>query len=49
MRLAEGEKIDAVLVAGELEFFFLDEGFGSLNPELLEVVVSTLERLRWST
>ncbi|MHB1044155.1 MAG: hypothetical protein ACYC0Q_15140 [Eubacteriales bacterium] len=37
------------LVAGELEFFFLDEGFGSLNPELLEVVVSTLERLRWST
>lgn len=29
-----------------LEFFFLDEGFGSLDPELLEVVVSTLERLR---
>ncbi|MFZ5897571.1 MAG: AAA family ATPase [Bacillota bacterium] len=28
-----------------LEFFFLDEGFGSLDPDLLEVVVSTLERL----
>ena len=29
-----------------LEFFFLDEGFGALDPELLEVVVSTLEKLR---
>jgi len=29
-----------------LEFFFLDEGFGTLDPDLLEVVVSTLERLR---
>lgn len=29
-----------------LEFFFLDEGFGTLDPVLLEVVVSTLERLR---
>ncbi|MQL53036.1 AAA family ATPase [Desulfofundulus thermobenzoicus] len=29
-----------------LEFFFLDEGFGTLDPGLLEVVVSTLERLR---
>lgn len=29
-----------------LEFFFLDEGFGTLDPDLLEVVVSTLEGLR---
>lgn len=29
-----------------LEFFFLDEGFGSLDQELLEVVISALERLQ---
>ncbi len=29
-----------------LEFFFLDEGFGSLDPELLEVVMGCLERMR---
>lgn len=29
-----------------LEFFFLDEGFGSLDPELLEVVMSCLERMQ---
>lgn len=28
-----------------LEFFFLDEGFGTLDPELLEIVMSALERL----
>ncbi|HZG55853.1 SbcC/MukB-like Walker B domain-containing protein, partial [Paenibacillus sp.] len=28
-----------------LEFFFLDEGFGTLDPELLDNVVSALERL----
>lgn len=28
-----------------LEFFFLDEGFGTLDPDLLEVVMSTLEQL----
>ncbi|WJH33023.1 hypothetical protein N6H14_22865 [Paenibacillus sp. CC-CFT747] len=28
-----------------LEFFFLDEGFGTLDPELLETVVGALEKL----
>ncbi|MCI3919689.1 SMC family ATPase [Paenibacillus sp. TRM 82003] len=28
-----------------LEFFFLDEGFGTLDPELLDNVVTALERL----
>jgi DNA repair protein SbcC/Rad50 len=29
-----------------LEFFFLDEGFGTLDADLLDTVVDTLERLR---
>ncbi|CAM3437706.1 AAA family ATPase [Marinicrinis lubricantis] len=29
-----------------LEFFFLDEGFGTLDPDLLETVVNALEKLR---
>jgi exonuclease SbcC len=29
-----------------LEFFFLDEGFGSLDPNLLEVVMGCLERMQ---
>jgi len=28
-----------------LQFFFLDEGFGSLDTELLEIVMESLERL----
>jgi exonuclease SbcC len=28
------------------DFFFLDEGFGSLDPATLEVALSALERLR---
>ncbi|MDR0268991.1 AAA family ATPase [Paenibacillus sp.] len=28
-----------------LQFFFLDEGFGTLDPDLLETVISSLERL----
>jgi exonuclease SbcC len=29
-----------------LEFFFLDEGFGTLDPQLLEAVMDSLEKLR---
>jgi exonuclease SbcC len=29
-----------------LEFFFLDEGFGTLDPQLLEVVMDSLEKLQ---
>ncbi|MGB9678849.1 MAG: SbcC/MukB-like Walker B domain-containing protein [Thermoanaerobacteraceae bacterium] len=29
-----------------LEFFFLDEGFGSLDQELLDIVMTSLERLK---
>jgi DNA repair protein SbcC/Rad50 len=29
-----------------LEFFFLDEGFGTLDPELLDTVITALEKLR---
>lgn len=29
-----------------LEFFFLDEGFGSLDSDLLEIVIQSLERLQ---
>ena len=29
-----------------LEFFFLDEGFGTLDPELLDVVMNCLERMQ---
>ncbi|MNW25244.1 Nuclease SbcCD subunit C [compost metagenome] len=28
-----------------LQFFFLDEGFGTLDPELLDTVISSLEKL----
>ncbi|HET7615436.1 MAG TPA: hypothetical protein VFK27_00670, partial [Bacillales bacterium] len=30
-----------------LEFFFLDEGFGTLDQELLDTVVTALEKLRF--
>ena len=29
-----------------LEFFFLDEGFGTLDPDLLDVVITSLEKLQ---
>ncbi|WP_036666975.1 SbcC/MukB-like Walker B domain-containing protein, partial [Paenibacillus darwinianus] len=28
-----------------LQFFFLDEGFGTLDPDLLETVITALEKL----
>ncbi|ALS27288.1 subunit C of exonuclease SbcCD [Paenibacillus sp. 32O-W] len=31
-----------------LQFFFLDEGFGTLDPELLETVIAALEKLHTS-
>ncbi|MFC5703667.1 AAA family ATPase [Cohnella faecalis] len=31
-----------------LQFFFLDEGFGTLDPELLDTVITSLERLQHS-
>ncbi|TJY43434.1 SMC family ATPase [Cohnella pontilimi] len=31
-----------------LQFFFLDEGFGTLDPELLETVITSLEKLQHS-
>lgn len=32
-----------------MEFFFLDEGFGTLDDDLLEIVLDSLERLRSSS
>ena len=31
-----------------LEFFFLDEGFGTLDTELLDIVMNSLEKLHSS-
>jgi exonuclease SbcC len=38
--------VEIQMRGSRLEFFFLDEGFGTLDPELLEVVMDALERLR---
>lgn len=35
----------SLLSSRNMEFFFLDEGFGTLDPELCEVVVSALHKL----
>ncbi|MBW7455212.1 hypothetical protein K0U00_14395, partial [Paenibacillus sepulcri] len=32
-----------------LQFFFLDEGFGTLDPELLDTVITALEKLHNET
>lgn len=48
LALALALSVEIQMRGGRLEFFFLDEGFGTLDPELLEVVLDALERLRMS-
>ncbi|MBO8165061.1 MAG: AAA family ATPase [Brevibacillus sp.] len=46
LALALALSVEIQMRGGKLEFFFLDEGFGTLDPELLDVVLHALERLR---
>ncbi|MET3292745.1 UNVERIFIED_CONTAM: exonuclease SbcC [Brevibacillus sp. OAP136] len=46
LALALALSVEIQMRGARLEFFFLDEGFGTLDPELLEVVLHALERLR---
>ncbi|WP_126428542.1 AAA family ATPase [Brevibacillus marinus] len=46
LALALALSLEIQMRGGKLEFFFLDEGFGTLDPQLLEVVLDALERLR---
>jgi len=46
LSLALALSMEIQMRGGRLEFFFLDEGFGTLDPELLETVMDALERLR---
>lgn len=46
LALALALSVEIQMRGSRLEFFFLDEGFGTLDPELLEVVMDALERLR---
>ncbi len=48
LALALALSVEIQMRGARLEFFFLDEGFGTLDPELLEVVLNALERLRMS-
>ncbi|MGG1441947.1 AAA family ATPase [Brevibacillus laterosporus] len=48
LALALALSVEIQMRGGRLEFFFLDEGFGTLDPELLEVVLDALEKLRMS-
>jgi exonuclease SbcC len=48
LALSVGLRELAGTAAGRLEAIFIDEGFGALDPETLEVVVDALERLRES-
>ena len=46
LALSVGLRELAGTAAGRLEAIFIDEGFGALDPETLNVVVDALERLR---
>jgi DNA repair protein SbcC/Rad50 len=46
LALSAGLRELAGTAAGRLEAIFIDEGFGALDPETLDVVVDALERLR---
>lgn len=46
LALALALSLEIQMRGGKLEFFFLDEGFGTLDRELLDVVLDALERLR---
>lgn len=46
LALALALSVEIQMRGSRLEFFFLDEGFGTLDPELLEVVLDALDRLR---
>jgi exonuclease SbcC len=46
LALSAGLRELAGTAAGRLEAMFIDEGFGALDPETLDVVVDALERLR---
>jgi DNA repair protein SbcC/Rad50 len=46
LALSAGLRELSGIAAGRLEAIFIDEGFGALDPETLEVVVDALERLR---
>lgn len=46
LALAAGLRELAGTAAGRLDAIYIDEGFGALDPETLDVVVDALERLR---
>jgi exonuclease SbcC len=48
LALSTGLRDLAGTAAGRLEAIFIDEGFGALDPEALDVAVDALERLRES-
>jgi DNA repair protein SbcC/Rad50 len=48
LALSAGLRELAGAAAARLDAIFIDEGFGALDPETLDVVVDTLERLRES-